>query len=78
MRKTILVIAGNLQQYKQWQRENPEIAPNARYACYPSHLLGFSPENVDLIYYGEHWLNPLSDSTELEIRGFPSYWQRTT
>lgn len=62
--ETILVIAGNYNQYKAFLRDNNLDRTGTYYVSRPDQLMGMRKCKYALT--GEYWLNPLIDKGEQE------------
>ena len=64
-----IVIAGNYRQYKDYLRENNLTPQQARYVDMPEKLRGL--RGVEVVKYGEWWLNPCANDWYLEYVTLP-------
>lgn len=64
-----IVIAGNYRQYKDYLRENNLTPQQARYVDTPEKLRGL--RGVEVVKYGEWWLNPCANDWYLELVTLP-------
>jgi hypothetical protein len=64
-----IVIAGNYHQYKNYLRENNLTPRQARYVDMPEKLRGL--RDVEVVKYGEWWLNPCANDWYLEYVTLP-------
>lgn len=64
-----IVIAGNYRQYKDYLLENNLTPQQARYVDAPEKLRGL--RGVEVVKYGEWWLNPCANDWYLEYVTLP-------
>jgi hypothetical protein len=64
-----IVIAGNYRQYQDYLRENKLSPREARYVSSPEHLRGL--RGVEVVKYGEWWLNTCANDWCLELVTLP-------
>lgn len=59
-----LIIAGTYNQYMSYLQETKQIPKEAKYCCRLEHIFGY--HNVEVVRYGEWWLNPLYNNDHLK------------
>lgn len=59
-----IVIAGNYKQFTDYMRKSKSDPATTHYVNCEEHLLGI--RDVEVIYVGEHWLNPVCNHPLIE------------
>lgn len=70
-KKLKLVVAGNYSQYKSYLIESGETPKTARFVCFPEHLRGYGRGQVEVVFYGTSYENPVWRDDYLNILTMP-------